>query len=120
MDVPISLIITLGGFVCTIMGAVIGVLTFSRNRSKDTENKAYETAGIKYALDHIAQSVEAIRRDLKDNNEKLDHMREDMIRIDERLGRITVRVDKLERMVFEELVLEDKHNGNKTKGGDNR
>lgn len=109
MNVSISVLITLGGFVCTIMGAVIGVLTFNRNKNKDTESKAYESAGIKFALDHIAQSVEAIRRDLKDNNVKLDKMREDMVRIDERIGRITTRVDKLEKMVFEELVLDEKH-----------
>ncbi|MBK5445999.1 MULTISPECIES: hypothetical protein [unclassified Peribacillus] len=69
MNVSIGLLITLIGSLCTETGAVLGLLTYSRNRKNDiksnVKNDATESAIIRTKLDNIGQSGDLIRIDFK-------------------------------------------------------
>lgn len=88
--------ITLVGLLCTVLGAVIGVLTFNRNRDKDVKEDATKNAVIETKLDNIGQSVDSIRIDLKANDQKWNSLSEMVIRVDESAKQAHKRIDKLE------------------------
>ncbi|WP_162878740.1 hypothetical protein [Peribacillus butanolivorans] len=62
------------GLLCTATGAVLGLLTFSRNRKNDiksnVKNDATESAIIKTKLDNIGQFVDSIRIDFKASDQR--------------------------------------------------
>jgi peptidoglycan hydrolase CwlO-like protein len=84
------------GLVCTILGALIGFLTFNRNRDKDVRSDASESAVIKTKLDNISSGIDSIRIDIKANERRLTELSEKVIRIEESSKQAHKRLDKLE------------------------
>lgn len=84
------------GLVCTILGAVIGFATFTRNRDKDVRSDASKNAVIETKLDNISQGVEQIRIDIRANEMRVSDLTEKVIRIDESNKQAHKRIDKLE------------------------
>ncbi|KAA0547579.1 hypothetical protein FZW96_12085 [Bacillus sp. BGMRC 2118] len=84
------------GVICTLLGLVIGILTFSRNRDKDVKNDASESAVIRTKLDNISQGVENIRIDIKANERRTNDLEKAVIRIDESTKSAHKRIDAME------------------------
>jgi peptidoglycan hydrolase CwlO-like protein len=84
------------GLVCTILGVLIGFLTFNRNRDKDVRNDASESAVIRTKLDNISSGIDSIRIDIKANERRLTELSEKVIRIEESSKQAHKRLDKLE------------------------
>ncbi|KMY49589.1 hypothetical protein [Peribacillus loiseleuriae] len=81
---------------CTVIGVLIGFLTFSRNRDKDVKNDATESAVIRTKLDKISQSVDSIRIDFKASDQRWTALSEQVIRNDESNKQAHKRIDSLE------------------------
>lgn len=84
------------GVICTIMGAVIGVLTFSRTRDKEVKNDASELAVIRTTLTNISSGVASIQIDIKANERRTNELSERVIRIEESTKQAHKRIDYIE------------------------
>jgi hypothetical protein len=93
----VVLICTVIGLVCTIVGGIIGFLTFNRNRDKDVRGDATEQAVVRTKLDNISQGVESIRIDIRANDMRVTELSKDVVRIDESNKSLHKRVDNLEK-----------------------
>lgn len=71
------------GIGCTMLGLLIGLLTFNRNRVKDVKADAAKTAVFETKLDAISNGVESIRIDLKANEKQMDVLSERVARVEE-------------------------------------
>ncbi|AOH54536.1 hypothetical protein ABE28_009260 [Peribacillus muralis] len=85
------------GLFCTVAGLVIGFFTFHRNRDKDVKSEAAEAASITTKLDHIGQSVDSIRIDLKASDQRWTTLSGTVIRIDESTIQAHKRIDQIEK-----------------------
>ncbi|RRN68470.1 hypothetical protein EI200_19740 [Peribacillus simplex] len=96
-----GLLITLIGLLCTATGAVLGLLTFSRNRKNDiksnVKNDATESAIIRTKLDNIGQSVDSIRIDFKASDQRWNALSERVIRNEESVKQAHKRIDQIEK-----------------------
>ncbi|WP_340373306.1 hypothetical protein [Peribacillus sp. FSL E2-0218] len=97
MEIGIGFLVTGIGLLCTVTGLIIGFFTFSRNRDKDVKSDAAETASITTKLDHIGQSVDSIRIDLKASDQRWTNLSGTVIRIDESTKQAHKRIDKIEK-----------------------
>lgn len=84
------------GLVCTVIGAMIGVASFTRNRDKDVRSDATESAVIRTKLDSINQGVESIRIDIRANEMRVSELSERVIRVEESSKQAHKRLDKIE------------------------
>ncbi|MFD0825869.1 hypothetical protein ACT8ZR_09340 [Neobacillus sp. M.A.Huq-85] len=84
------------GIVCTIIGAIVGVLTYNRNRDKDVRNDAADTAVIRTKLDNISSGIDSIRIDIKANEKRVSELSERVIRVEESTKSAHKRLDVLE------------------------
>lgn len=82
---------------CTIIGVLIGFLTFSRNRDKDVKSDAAESAVIRTKLDSINLGVESIRIDIKANEKQVAALNERVVRVEESSKQAHKRLDNMER-----------------------
>lgn len=83
------------GIGCTMLGLLIGLLTFRRNRDKDVKADAAKTAVIETKLDTISNGVESIRIDLKANEKQMDVIAERVARVEESSKHAHKRMDNL-------------------------
>lgn len=84
------------GIVATALGMLITYFTFVRNRDKDIIQNAKEEATISAKLAYISRGVDAIKVDMKTNEKQIDHMQEQIVRIDESTKSAHKRLDRLE------------------------
>lgn len=82
---------------CTMVGAFIGILTFSRNRDKDVKNDASKSAVVEAKLDNISSGIDSIRIDIKANERRVSELSERVIRIEESSKQAHKRLDKLDK-----------------------
>jgi peptidoglycan hydrolase CwlO-like protein len=92
----VILICSIVGLACTLIGGVIGFLTFNRNRDKDVRNDASEFAVIKSNLTNISGGVDSIRIDIKANERRVSELSERVIRVEESSKQAHKRIDKIE------------------------
>lgn len=83
------------GIICTVIGAWIGVATFSRNRDKDVRMDATESAVVRTKLDSIGQGVDLIRIDMKANEMRVSDLSERTIRVEESVRQAHKRIDNI-------------------------
>jgi peptidoglycan hydrolase CwlO-like protein len=81
---------------CGLIGLLIGILTFSRNRDRDVKNEASKSAVIETKLDNIGQGVDSIRIDMKANEKRLSELSERVIRVEESSKQAHKRIDSIE------------------------
>ena len=86
MKVDITLIIA-------IIGCIVGVLGFARNKRKDSEGEGSLKADIKY----IQRGVDDIRVDNKETNRKLSTLNDRVIKLEESTKSAHHRIDNLEK-----------------------
>lgn len=81
---------------CTIIGLLIGFLTFNRNRDKDVKSDASHSAVIQTKLENIDQGVKSIQIDIKANERRTNELAERVIRVEESSKQAHKRLDKFE------------------------
>ncbi|MGV3464513.1 MAG: hypothetical protein ACO1OT_04380 [Heyndrickxia sp.] len=59
--------VTIVGLICTVVGLIIGLFTFNRNKDKDVRSDASESAVIRTKLDNINSGIDSIRIDFIEN-----------------------------------------------------
>lgn len=82
---------------CTIIGLLIGILTFNRNRDKDVKSDASNSAVIQTKLENIDQGVKSIQIDIKANEKRVSELSERVIRVEESSKQAHKRIDTIER-----------------------
>lgn len=97
MNVSIGTIITVISLLFTLTGAIIGILSFNRNRDKDVRNDASENAVIRTKLDVINSGVELIRKDIQKNENRVESLSERVTRVEESSKQAHKRIDSIEK-----------------------
>jgi predicted RND superfamily exporter protein len=82
---------------CALVGLLIGVLTFNRNRDKDVKNDASKSAVIETKLDNINSGVDSIRIDIKANEVRVAQLSERVTRVEESAKSFHKRLDTIEQ-----------------------
>lgn len=82
--------------ICSILGAVIGIATFSRNRDKDIKKDTKEEAETKAKLDYISKGVDDIRIDFKTQQRDKQELKERVIKNEASIKSAHKRIDNLE------------------------
>ena len=96
MQISMGVLISIIALVCTIIGAVIGIFTFTRNRDKDVKTDASESAVIRTKLDAINLGVESIRIDMKVEQKERMNLSERVVRVEESNKQAHKRIDFIE------------------------
>lgn len=86
---------TLIGSIGTLFGVVITYLTFVKGRDKEIKEKASEQTTMTVQLQHIGTGVDEIKKNMNDNEEKVNKMHNDLIRVDESAKSAHKRIDNL-------------------------
>ncbi|MEW9093926.1 MAG: hypothetical protein AB2417_02490 [Clostridiaceae bacterium] len=82
---------------CSIIGAVIALITFSKNRDKDLKKDTKEETIMSTRLDYIAKGVDDIRLDMKAQDRKMQDFGERLIVIEQSTKSAHHRIDGLEK-----------------------
>ncbi len=82
--------------VCSLLGAVIGYLTFNRNRDKDIKKDTKEEAETKAKLDYISKGVDDIRIDFKTQQRDMQELKERVIKNEASIKSAHKRIDGIE------------------------
>ena len=91
----IDLIAAVFGAIGTVIGFLITVLTYTRNRDKDVKSKAAEQATINAKLDTINGGVESLRVDFKVEQKERAALSERVTRVEESAKQAHRRIDEL-------------------------
>ncbi|NME07084.1 hypothetical protein [Psychrobacillus sp. BL-248-WT-3] len=83
------------GMGCTVLGFLVGLLTYSRNRDKDVKAEAARTAVIETKLDTISRGVEVIQREIKALETQRESLSERLTRIEEGNKLANRRIEEL-------------------------
>lgn len=81
------------GLICTLLGAIIGIATFSRNRDKDIKKDTKEDAATKAKIDYIATAVDEIRLDNKARDREMTEFNSRLVRVEESVKSAHKRID---------------------------
>lgn len=84
------------GILGALIGILISVLTFSRNRDKDVKSDASKSAVIETQLSNILTGIDSIRIDIKANEKRVSELSERVIRVEESSKQAHKRIDSLE------------------------
>lgn len=88
--------------ICTIVGAIIGYMSYQKKNQKDIENDASQKALMSSKLDYISNAVDNIRIDFKElkidvknQDAKVNSMNERLIKVEESSKSAHHRIDEL-------------------------
>lgn len=88
--------------ICTIVGAIIGYMSYQKKNQKDIENDASQKALMSSKLDYISNAVDNIRIDFKElkidvknQDAKVNSMNERLIKVEESAKSAHHRIDEL-------------------------
>lgn len=93
MHVAITAVV---GLVCSLIGAIIGIATFSRNRDKDIKTDSEKNAIVATKLDYISRGVDDIKLDIKVQDSKIQNLNKEVIEIRQSVKSAHHRIDGLE------------------------
>ena len=83
------------GGIGTLVGFIITIATFTRNRDKDVQFKAAEQATINAKLDNINGGIESLRVDFKVEQKERAALTERVIRVEESVSSAHKRIDAM-------------------------
>lgn len=89
MEIELGIAIAIGSF-------IIGYFTFRKNRDKDIEKDARDSARIGAKLDHISGGVDSMRVDLKSSELRILELNDRVIRVEESSKSAHRRIDKID------------------------
>lgn len=90
MQIELGIAIAIGSF-------VIGYFTFRKNRDKDIEKDARNSAKISAKLDHISGGVDSMRVDLKSSEHRISEINDRVIRVEESTKQAHKRIDEVNK-----------------------
>ncbi|MEF9952649.1 MAG: hypothetical protein RSA01_00450 [Clostridium sp.] len=85
------------GIACSVIGAMIGFLTYKLNYNKDIREGAESQSTIAAKLDYILRGVEDIRLDIKAQDRRINELSERLIKVEESTKSAHKRLDSVER-----------------------
>ena len=85
------------GVVCSVVGAVVGILGFIRFYNKDTQEEASCNTKLGIDMEYIKRGVDDIRLDIKAQDRKISDVIERVVRVEESTKSAHHRIDGLER-----------------------
>lgn len=85
-----------------LVGIIIGIATFNRNRDKDVKQDAARQAVMETKLDAISSGVLTIQVDLKAHEKKWDDMDTRLVRVEESSKSAHKRIDTLTGIKYRE------------------
>lgn len=89
-----------------LVGIIIGIATFNRNRDKDVKQDAARQAVMETKLDAISSGVLTIQVDLKAHEKKWDDMDTRLVRVEESSKSAHKRIDSLTGVKYREEELQ--------------
>ncbi|MGL4107267.1 hypothetical protein [Clostridium sp. LP20] len=89
-NIPIAIIFT-------ILGGIIGFLTFTRNRDKDIKNESKQDGIIETKLDYISKGVDDIRIDNKARDKQIQDVVKELAEVKQSVKSAHHRIDNLEK-----------------------
>lgn len=89
-----------------LVGIIIGIATFNRNRDKDVKQDAARQAVMETKLDAISAGVLTIQVDLKAHEKKWDDMDTRLVRVEESSKSAHKRIDTLTGIKYREEELQ--------------
>lgn len=81
--------------ICTIVGAIIGYMSYQKKNQKDIENDASQKALMASKLDYISTGVDNIRLDIKAQDAKISNIIERLIKVEESTKSAHHRLDDI-------------------------
>ena len=94
------------GLLSGLVGIVIGIATFNRNRDKDVKQEAARQAVMETKLDAISSGVLTIQVDLKAHEKKWDDMDTRLVRVEESSKSAHKRIDSITGVKYREEELQ--------------
>lgn len=98
--------IALIGLCCTLIGAALGILGFTRTKKRDTiedtreaQAEATKQTLVETKLDYISKGIDDIRLDIKVQDRKIQDVIERVIRVEESTKSAHKRLDSIEEGV---------------------
>lgn len=82
---------------CTLLGAILSILTFQRNKGRDIRADTKEEAETKAKLDYISKGVDDIKIDFKVQQREMQELKERVIKNEESTKSAHRRIDAIER-----------------------
>lgn len=89
-----------------LVGIIIGIATFNRNRDKDVKQDAARQAVMETKLDAISSGVLTIQVDLKAHEKKWDDMDTRLVRVEESSKSAHKRIDAMTGVKYREEELQ--------------
>lgn len=83
--------------VCSVLGAILGVLGFLRLSKKDIQHESENFANVATKIDYISKGVDDIRLDIRDHNRQFSDMNQRLTRVEESAKSAHKRIDSLEK-----------------------
>lgn len=84
--------------ICTIVGAIIGYMSYQKKNQKDIETDASQKTVVATKLDYISKGVDDIRLDIKAQDTKISNVIERLIKVEESTKSAHHRLDTLEKI----------------------
>ncbi|MGG2466854.1 hypothetical protein ACOV1W_03905 [Paraclostridium bifermentans] len=84
--------------ICTIVGAIIGYMSYQKKNQKDIETDASQKTVVATKLDYISKGVDDIRLDIKAQDTKISNVIERLIKVEESTKSAHHRLDTLEKV----------------------
>lgn len=81
--------------ICTIVGAILGYMSYQKKTEKDIEDDASQKTVVATKLDYISKGVDDIRLDIKAQDTKISNVIERLIKVEESTKSAHHRLDEL-------------------------
>lgn len=82
-------------FMCTVIGAIIGYMTYQKKTAHDIEDDASQKTVVATKLDYISKGVDDIRLDIKAQDTKINTLVERLIKVEESTKSAHHRIDTI-------------------------
>jgi hypothetical protein len=82
---------------CTIIGALLGIVGYIKTSKKDTKEEAGNAVRVEAKLDYVAKGVDDIRLDMKDHSRQIKDISERLTRVEESTKSAHHRIDGIEK-----------------------
>lgn len=84
--------------ICTIVGAIVGYMSYQKKNQKDIETDASQKTVVATKLDYISKGVDDIRLDIKAQDTKISNVIERLIKVEESTKSAHHRLDTFEKI----------------------
>lgn len=83
------------GLLCSVIGAALGIWSYSRNVKKDTKDESRDFTRVEAKLDYVSKGVDDIRLDIKATDRRVSEVSERLTRVEESTKSAHHRIDEI-------------------------